>query len=89
MFEVELSESAISDLSSVSSIISERIIDKLEWLGSNFDNIPHFRLHGKEWKNCYKLRVGDYRIIYQIVHTQRTIFVQRIQHRKEVYKDRN
>ncbi|RZD14931.1 MAG: type II toxin-antitoxin system RelE/ParE family toxin [Candidatus Acidulodesulfobacterium ferriphilum] len=34
--------------------------------------------------NCYKLRVGDYRVIYEIQENEVTILC--IKHRKDVYK---
>lgn len=37
-------------------------------------------------KNHYRLRVGDWRIIYEIISKKVTIYVIKIGHRKEVYK---
>jgi len=39
----------------------------------------------KDLHGFFKLRVGDYRVIYQIKNTEVFIFV--IQHRREVYKN--
>jgi len=36
-------------------------------------------------KGCYRLRVGDWRIIYEIVNDSLTIYVIKIGQRKEVY----
>jgi len=38
--------------------------------------------------NLYKLRVGDYRIIYEILADEETIVIHFIGHRKEIYKKR-
>ena len=89
MYDIKLTDSATTDLSSISHSDANRVADKIEWLGNNFEETPHFRLHGKEWKDCFKFRVGDYRIVYTIDHSHRLIIIQRIQHRKEVYKDKN
>jgi mRNA interferase RelE/StbE len=35
----------------------------------------------------YKLRYGDYRIIYEILHEEKTVIIHLIRHRKEIYKD--
>ena len=37
-------------------------------------------------KDAYRLRVGDYRIIYQINDNVLTVFVIRVRHRKDVYR---
>ncbi|WOC53202.1 toxin-antitoxin system, toxin component, RelE family (plasmid) [Bergeyella porcorum] len=35
---------------------------------------------------AYRIRIGDYRVIYEITESQITIDVIKINHRKEVYK---
>jgi mRNA interferase RelE/StbE len=42
-------------------------------------------LHGK-LKGFWKLRVADYRIIYQIVDSRLIIYIIDIDHRKQVYR---
>ena len=37
-------------------------------------------------RNGYRLRIGEYRIIYEINENERSIIVLRVAHRKEVYK---
>ena len=36
--------------------------------------------------HCYSLRSGDYRIIYEIYLTEKTIHIIRVGHRREVYR---
>ena len=47
-------------------------------------------MQGDEWKGCYKYRVGDYRIIYQMEHPATKLIVKlivlKVGHRREVYK---
>ena len=40
----------------------------------------------KGFPNTYRLRVGDYRIIYKILWEKNEIWILRIAHRREVYK---
>jgi len=42
------------------------------------------RLHG-DWEGYWKLRAGDYRIIYRIANTD-TIVIQYVRHRREAYR---
>jgi mRNA interferase RelE/StbE len=40
----------------------------------------------KGYKDKYKIRVGDYRIGLMIDQTTKTIFCQRVAHRREIYQ---
>lgn len=42
------------------------------------------RLHG-DWEGYWKLRAGDYRIIYRIANAD-TIVIQYVRHRREAYR---
>ena len=46
------------------------------------------RLQGKKSKGLYRLRVGDYRIIYTVDHGQLIVFVIEADNRGQVYKRR-
>ena len=37
-------------------------------------------------KGCYSFRIGDYRIIYEIYHSEKVIHIIRIGNRREVYR---
>lgn len=36
----------------------------------------------------YKLRVGDYRVIYEILHEEQMIVIHEVGHRREIYRKR-
>jgi mRNA interferase RelE/StbE len=38
--------------------------------------------------NAYRLRVRDYRIVYEVDDADKTIYVVRVRHRREVYRRR-
>ena len=59
-----------------------RISKKLE---DAAENPQHYfrRLSGE--KDC-KLRIGDYRALVLLVHAENMVFVEKIDHRKKVYK---
>ena len=42
------------------------------------------KLVGSE--HTYRIRVGDYRIVYDIQNANLTVFVIRIRHRRDVYR---
>ncbi len=37
-------------------------------------------------KGYYSYRVGDYRIIYEIIKQKLLVYIEKIEHRREVYK---
>jgi len=39
-----------------------------------------------QWAGMYKLRVGDYRVVYDVSHERELITVYIVRHRREVYK---
>ncbi len=39
----------------------------------------------KGYSNAYRIRLGDYRVIYEIRNLELIIFVVKIGHRKDVY----
>ena len=85
-YQVILTPEAQADLRRISSAARVRLLDKLEWMGENGELIQHQALQGDEWKGCFKYRVGDYRIIYQMEHPTTKLIVLKIGHRREVYK---
>ncbi len=63
--------------------IRERVASALEELAeSPFAGKP---LQGP-WAGCRSYRIGDYRVVYQILSKQRVLGVLRIDHRREVYR---
>jgi mRNA interferase RelE/StbE len=84
-FQVILVPEAQADIKRLDPTIQTRILDKLEWMGESAELLRHQPLHGKEWSGCFKYRVGDYRIIYQIDWSAERLLVLKIGHRRDVY----
>ncbi|MBU7027932.1 MAG: type II toxin-antitoxin system RelE/ParE family toxin [Theionarchaea archaeon] len=61
-----------------------QIIKAIESLADNpFPSQCH-KLRGTG--NLYRIRIGDYRVIYQIESRKKTVIIYYIRHRKKVYK---
>lgn len=86
-WQLSLTEEAEDDLTKISSSIRQRILEKTVWLKDNFDQTSHLPL-GFNWKGFYKLRVGDWRIIYEFETSKLEITVHRIENRDKIYKKR-
>ena len=50
-----------------------------------FENIRHIPLKG-EYSAYYKFRIGDYRVLYQILDDEKTILIYSIGHRRDIYR---
>jgi mRNA interferase RelE/StbE len=62
---------------------AERILDALEKMADNLTgDVKHLTGFSPEWR----LRVGDYRVLFEIEPSNR-IVVYRVRHRREAYRD--
>jgi mRNA interferase RelE/StbE len=78
-----MSPSAEKELERLPKKAIQRIVDAVDGLGDN--PRPHgcLKLQGEE--NSYRIRVGVYRVIYEIHDNKVLVVVVRIKHRKDAY----
>ena len=60
-----------------------RVEEKVDEIGSRLASFPHHRLKAS---NRFRVRVGDYRIIYTFDLEQNKIHLLAIGHRREIYR---
>jgi len=84
VYEVLLSKAARKQLTSLPTFIHNKIIEDLSGLSSLPRPPGCKKLKG--YKNSYRIRVGDYRIIYEIEDKVLRILVIAIGHRKDIYE---
>ncbi len=82
-FRLVLSPMAEKDFANLEVALKQRIVEKLRWFLEN-EVVPEV-LEGN-FEGFYKLRVGDYRIVYEF-ETAVVMRVRLIGHRSRVYKD--
>ena len=87
-FKLVYEKRFINDLNSVENKDKSRIKTKLEWLAENIKRRKRTALKGEEFKNVFKLRVGNWRVFYKIDYHSETIFVLSVMDRKEAYRKR-
>jgi mRNA interferase RelE/StbE len=87
MYDIRILEDASHELARLDKGVGRRIVERVNWLAANFDNI---RPEALTWDliGLYKLRVGDYRVIYEIIRKEKTIVIHTIGHRREIYRKR-
>jgi mRNA interferase RelE/StbE len=83
-YSVSFESESITDLDNLDQVVRLRILNKIQWLSLNFEQITPLSLTG-QWSGFYKLRVGDYRVIYELDIEEQLIIIIRIGHRRDIY----
>lgn len=84
-WRVEFSKTGERDFAVLDRSQRREIIKRLEWLVANFEQATPLPLHA-EWRGFFKLRLGDWRIIYRFDQPKSLITVHVIDHRSKIYK---
>lgn len=78
---------AESELADLDQSVRISVVNKLNWLVDNFDYIEPLSLHAK-LADFFKLRIGDWRIVYKFDRNACVVTVFSIKHRSRAYKKR-
>ncbi len=84
MYEVYLERSAENDLKRLPKTTFQRIIPQLRTLAENPRPSGCRKLTGS--KSDWRIRIGDYRVLYEIDEKARAVRIMRVRHRREVYR---
>ena len=82
-YKILIKESAIKELESVPQKSLKQIVKRIQSLAENPRPKGSQKLSAQE---RYRIRQGDYRIIYSIQDDHTTVHVNKIGHRREVYR---
>ena len=84
-FKIQWRNSTKKDIRSLPRQEIARIIAAATQLAK--EPLPHGsqKLSGSE--RTYRIRVGDYRIVYEVFSDLQIIEIQRVRHRKDVYRE--
>ena len=85
VYEVKLSRRALRDADHLPEHAWQRILEVLRALRENPRPFGSLKIVGEE--RLYRLRVGDYRALYDVDDSAQTVLVLRIQHRREAYRN--
>jgi mRNA interferase RelE/StbE len=84
VYRILLERAVERDLRRLSAEIHDRIIRAIQGLARNPRPPGCRKLTGTE--NDWRIRVGDYRVVYDIDDAVRLVRVIRVRHRREVYR---
>jgi mRNA interferase RelE/StbE len=83
-YKILWKNSAEHDLKSIPSFYIKKIVLAIESLETNPLPVNSRKL--KTTEQHYRIRVGDYRIIYQFVQEPKQLIIIHIRHRKDAYR---
>ena len=84
IYQIDWKPSALRELKQLDRQIVTRIVTAVEALLSDPFPSGVKKLHGGE--STYRIRVGNYRVIYEVFSTRLVIEITRVRHREDVYR---
>ena len=83
-YAIEIKPSARRELENLSDRLIARLAPKIEGLAANPRPSACRKLRG--YKDLWRIRIGDYRVVYIIDDDRKMVSVTRIAHRRDVYE---
>jgi mRNA interferase RelE/StbE len=85
-YQIEITREALRALSKLDKPIRRRVQSAIDALEA--DPRPHGTIALQGLRGAYRIRIGDYRVIYTINDDQLVVVVVDLGHRSEVYRHR-
>lgn len=85
MYQIRIQDSAARELAQLDKQVARRVVKRTQWLAANVEAVKP-DAPGGDLAGLYKLRVGDYRVVYEVLHSEQVIVVHLIGHRREIYR---
>jgi mRNA interferase RelE/StbE len=88
LYRIEFKTSAHKEIQRLPRIIQVKILDTMRLLAASPFSplLPIRKMEGASNDNRFRLRIGKYRVVYEVQKDRVVIFVIRIGHRKDVYR---
>jgi mRNA interferase RelE/StbE len=84
IYEIEFKPAALRELSRLGRDLQERVAAAIDALGTNSCPPGSRKLRGAS--NLYRIRIGDYRVVYAINEETTSLLIIRIRHRATAYR---
>ena len=84
MYEVLIERTAERELKSLPTNLFDRIVTRIKALAVTPRPSGCHKLAGS--KNAWRIRIGDYRVVYEIDDARQRVRIFRVRHRREVYR---
>ncbi|MBD2139447.1 type II toxin-antitoxin system RelE/ParE family toxin [Anabaena sp. FACHB-1237] len=83
-YEIIITKSIQKQLDNLPNNIQERVYDKISQLAE--EPRPDGVVKLKGYDNEYRVRIGDYRLVYEIQDEKLIVLLLQCKHRRDVYK---
>jgi len=83
-YEIVFARTARKELESIGKKFSDRILKKIELLQYDPRPLGCEKIKGDD--NLWRIRIGNYRVIYAIYDKEKLVDVSVIRHRKDAYR---
>ncbi len=83
-YELVIERRAEKDLKKLDQTLFAEIVAKIKGLAGKPHPKSSKKIRGSQ--NDWRLRVGDYRVLYEIDNKTKTIKIMRVKHRREAYR---
>jgi mRNA interferase RelE/StbE len=87
VYRIRILERAANELARLDKPVRNRIIDRINWLAANVD-ATRLETLSADLAGLCKLRVGDYRVIYEVLHDEQVVLIHLVGHRRDIYRKR-
>ena len=86
-YQVEFAASAKKEFDRLPSKLQDKIVEALRFLAENpfSEFLKIKKLRGVD--SLYRIRIGDYRLVYEVRSNLLVILVIKIGHRREIYRN--
>jgi mRNA interferase RelE/StbE len=83
-YSITFARSARKELEKLPTSVARRIIEQIEVLLINPRPTRSVKLQGN--RNLWRIRIGDYRVIYSVDDAARMIDISTVRHRRDAYR---
>ena len=83
-YSIKISKSVQKQIDDLPNAMKGRILEKIK--GLEIEPCPSGIVKLKNSEQEYRLRIGDYRVRYEIDDAKQTILILQCKHRREVYR---
>jgi len=88
IYAIEFKTSALKELQRLPKTAQIDILESMKLLAADPYSrlLPTRKMEGGGERDLYRLRVQEYRVVYEIMKDQVVIYILRLGHRKDVYR---
>jgi mRNA interferase RelE/StbE len=85
LYSVRILKPASRELQKLDPSIAKRIVARIHWLSNNVEGAKLYPLKGG-LRGLFKVREVSYRIILEVLRSDRVIVIHSVGHRRDIYK---